>query len=376
MDIRVFSAKELNEWVQSPSYQQMDVIPISPHRALSYFHNPRGLPEDPVCFTAWEGGNLIGFRTVFADHIPREDSSIRFGWLSGVWVSPSHRRKGIARRLLEAALEAWDHKLMTHNNTDISRSVYLHSGHFETYHVQKGRRFYLRFDSKQLLAPKHPLLSRLSGVLGGIDWLGNRVNDVRWKGIGKGLTPSDPMRLSMDELSSHWKFLLNTESRKNLSQRGVEEIQWMVNYPWIIPKEEAIYTGLSYPFSSYRRVFNILPLGLLDDWGNPAIFLLLCQVDTQLIIPFYFGPTQLDPRSALGRRAYQIILDYLITHRCNMLTAYHRTLIGLLSPLKRLSLYSKVFEQVYLSSPQLTGYLPHPQTCLFQDGEGDFGFTG
>ena len=376
MDIRVFSAEELNEWVHSPAYDQMDVVPITPHRALSYYRNPRGLPDDPVCFTAWEEERLIGFRTVFADYIPFKESAVRFGWLSGVWVAPTHRRKGIARNLLDTALAAWEYKLMTHNNTPASRSVYLHSGHFKTFHIQKGRRFYLRFNSKELLAPKHPIWDRFGGILGGLDRLGNTFHDVRWKGIHKRLAAPSPIQLSMGDLSMSWKEFLNSHAQENLSQRGVKELQWVVDFPWILQKGEASPEEIPYPFSSYRELFQTHALGLLDGTGKPALFFLLCQVDTQLIIPFYMGPIRLDPRSTLGSQAYQLLLTYLITHQCNTLTVYHTTLRDLLSPLKGLALHSKVFEQVYLATPQLIGYLPPPQTCIFQDGEGDFGFTG
>lgn len=376
MEIRVFTVKEVNEWVHTPAYQQLAVVPITPHRALSYFHNPRGHPDDPVCFTAWEEGKLIGFRTVLADHIPLQGSLIRFGWLSGVWVDPSYRRMGIARKLLEAALEAWDHKLMTHNNTPISRSVYMRSGHFQPYHIQLGKRFYLRFDSKQLLAPKHPLLGRITGILGGLDGLGNALNDLKWKRIQNRFPTGNYEPLSWDSLSLDWKEFIEVESSKNLSQRGPKELLWMNKFPWIKEQKGMASEDPYYPFSSFRRTFTSIPVGVSDNSGSPEAFLQLCQVDAQMIIPFYFGPKLLEKDSLLGGKIYHLILHLLLSNQCNTLTIYHATLVGLLEPLKRLSLYEKPFEQVYLASSTLLSQLPDPQTCVFQDGEGDFGFTG
>lgn len=376
MDIRVFTAKELNEWVHTPEYHQLAVVPITPHRALSYFHNPRGHTDDPVCFTTWEEGKLIGFRTVFADHIPLDDSPIRFAWLSGVWVDPSYRRRGIAKRLLKAVLEAWDHKLMTNNHTPIARSVFLTSGYFQPYHIQKGRRFYLRFDSKQLLAPKHPFLGRITGILGGMDGLGNALNDIKWKRIHTQLPAGKYKALSWDSMSQDWKTFIESESRNNLSQRGPEELLWMNRFPWIIQGKGTSSEEPYYPFSSYRRTFKNIFVGLRNGAGKPEVFLQLCQVDSHLIIPFYFGPNPLHKDTPLGINMYRVILDVLLSNRCNTLTVYHPTLLGLLAPLRPLSLYSKAFEQVYLATSTLQAHLPDPITCIFQDGEGDFGFTG
>ena len=376
MDIQAFTAQELYNWVQSDSYQKLSVVPISPQRALSYLHNPRGLVQDKVCFIAREGEEIIGFRTILADHIPTSSQALRFGWLSGVWVAPSHRRLGIASRLLESVLESWEYRLMTSNNSPASRSVYLGSGHFQTYHVQKGQRLYTRFDLAHLLPPRHRFFQRSADILGLADRLGNTLQNARWRNLKKGTLAVDSFTLNIEKLDPVWEEFLGKEAANNLSQRGIAELTWFLSYPWVWETPEGGVTHPPYPFSSASHKYRCLPIGILDTFGKPEAFLVVSLIGSKMIIPYFFSRSQEIQVPGWEEKIYRLVLGMLVKHKITQLTIYHPNLHPIMDKWNEHSLYRKTFEQVYLATKELLPYLPDPQKVWFQDGEGDFGFTG
>ena len=371
MVIQRFTPQELLKWTQSPKYQQLSVVPVSPQRAQSYVQNPRGRANDIVAYLAWEDEELVGFRTVVADHI-LQPSLVRFAWLSGVWVSPNNRRKGIASRLLEAVHDDWGGLLMTSNNSPASRKVYLQSGHFDVYHRQPGKRFYLRFSLHRLLPPRHPIFHRLRGVLRVGDTLFNLLHDrkllilrflISTKGIPFDAYPNFP---------NSWDSFISTASQKNLSCRSIQELRWISEYPWVISSKEA---QASYPFSSHAYPRKLWHLGLKNEAQEQEAWLELSLMEKVLAIPFYFGPQAFHEHSSLGENLRTLILHYMVSWKCNTLTVYHPSLLELLEEVKGVFLYSRPFEQIYLATTKLIPHLPAPEALVFQDGEGDACFT-
>ncbi len=376
MDIQTYTAQELHDWVQSDTYSRLSVVPISPQRALSYLHNPRGLTQDKVCFIAWEGENILGFRTILPDHIPTQSQALRFGWLSGVWVAPSHRRKGIASQLLERALKSWDHRLMTSNNSPASRAVYLGSGHFQTYHVQKGQRLYTRFDLAHLLPPRHKFFQRSSDILGLADRLGNTLQNARWRNLKQDTQVGDSFTLDLERLDPKWEAFLEKEHSNNLSQRGIAELKWFLSYPWVREAMEEKLTHPPYPFSSFTHTYSCLPIGMLDSIGKPEALLVVSLIGSKMIIPYFYYRSKKIQDPSWEEKMYRLVLGLLAKHHITQLTVYHPKLQPLMDRWYTHSLYSNTFEQVYLATKELLPHLPNPKKVLFQDGEGDFGFTG
>ncbi len=54
--------------------------------------------ENSLCFSAWDGDEMIGFARVVTDYAT-------FAWLCDVFVDKEHRGKGASRLLVQAAVE-------------------------------------------------------------------------------------------------------------------------------------------------------------------------------------------------------------------------------------------------------------------------------
>lgn len=71
------------------------------------------LLQNPECalFLAWDGNTAVGFAQCQLRHDYVEGTqSSPVGYLEGIYVSPSHRGSGLARKLL-AACEDWARKM-------------------------------------------------------------------------------------------------------------------------------------------------------------------------------------------------------------------------------------------------------------------------
>ena len=97
MRIEKYNAERLKEFLDSDVYSSMSFVPVSKHRALSWLYNPRLLPDDIILYLGFEEKNLVAYRSL----LPDRRGDVRFGWLSGNWVRPDQRRRGLATRLLK-----------------------------------------------------------------------------------------------------------------------------------------------------------------------------------------------------------------------------------------------------------------------------------
>ena len=123
MDIRVYTLDELESHIQRTYSNPEEMIPLSPLRLNSYLRNPRAEKTDPVLFELWLNERPVAYRTVLPDLLfDLEGNSSRFAWLSGNWVDPEFRRKGLSTKLLQRAEALWDGRLFYTNYAPASKA--------------------------------------------------------------------------------------------------------------------------------------------------------------------------------------------------------------------------------------------------------------
>ncbi|MEM6631174.1 MAG: GNAT family N-acetyltransferase [Bacteroidota bacterium] len=376
MEIQRFTIGELVEWIHSDPYSQLPVVPISRARALSYLHNPRGSLSAPICYLAWEKNELVGFRTLLVDAFYKEENPQTFAWLSGVWISPKHRRKGIASTLLEAVWQDWEGSLMTTHNSPASREVYLKSGQFQRFFVNRGRRYYTRFALHRLLAPKHEVFRKNTALIEVGDKVLNFFHDRKFLILRFWISVKNVAFKAFTDLEPEWEAFVNQHTTQSLTQRGAIELKWMGEFPWVYGKQDSSISKQVYPFSEIVARYQRIYLGLYDPEGKPQVLMVLLKVGPHLTIPFFFAKEMGDSRTELEEDLRSVLLYYVVHWKCDFLTLYHQPLIEILDKVKGVFLYKKVFEEVYLASNSLIPELPPPESLTWQDGEGDVGFTG
>ena len=154
LEIKKYNRKDLEQYVNSQTFKDLKVIPISFHRAISQCNNPRALEDDILLFVAYEDGQIAGCLGALPDdYFTKDNTKVHLAWMSCLWVDPEHRGKKIAQKLIHSCFEAWDHRIILTEFTSEAGSLYQKRNLFDPWLTLKGRRWYIQSDLIFILPP-------------------------------------------------------------------------------------------------------------------------------------------------------------------------------------------------------------------------------
>ena len=255
MEIRTYNKAQLKELIESQTFAQMPVIPISTHRAVSHVHNPRAESEDTLMIIAYEDNVMIGYLGVLADKIYNtKGEAYKCGWLSCMWVNPILRGKGIAKQLLATALKNWDDQILVTEFTSEARGLYDRSGNFNDLRVNIGLRCYLRFNLHQVLPKKNEKYKAFSSILQWGDKIGNIPNSIRLSLFQPKISNVFSWEQVTEIDSSINSFIISLQEH-SCERRSSEEINWILQNPWLV-QSPPTSESQRYHFSSVAEEFR------------------------------------------------------------------------------------------------------------------------
>jgi hypothetical protein len=362
MRIEKYNASRLEELLNSEEYRAMPVLPVSPHRARSWLHNPRMKPEDILLYLLYDGPDLAAYRCI----LPDRHADVRFGWLSGNWVDPGRRRMGLASRLFEEAFRDWGHQLMYTNYAPESKAVYDKTGRFALYREKEGFRYYQRAVSGPLLGQRNAFLRLARPMLRMADGMVNAWQDLRIQVARKKVRPdylhAEPVR-SVDPATID---LLERNQRLGFGMRDLEAFDWITSYPWVV---EGSSRDDRYFFTWVVARYQNTLLKLGDPSGGLSGFLMLTVVGDKMAIPYACTVEEISPLAA------SILDHYRSAGKISYLTTYNPEVIRLMEHSRIPLLGRRRMYQRYYATHELIRQLPYGEEMFFQDGDGDVVFT-
>jgi GNAT superfamily N-acetyltransferase len=254
MRIEKYNAERLRDFLESQDYREMPFLPVSQHRAQSWLHNPRLKQEDIILYIGFEDGDMVAYRSILPDNY---QGNIHFGWLSGIWVRPDQRRKGIAAGLFEEAYKDWGHQLMYTNYAPEAKALLDKTGRFDLYAHRPGRRYYQRSSSASLLENRHSLFRRSRLLLNLADGLLNSFQDIRI--LSKREHAKDLNFIITDSPDYRAMDFLEKNQGRGFCNRSMDEFNWISKYPWIKGDEKK---DTQYFFSSHSKRFQNICINL------------------------------------------------------------------------------------------------------------------
>jgi GNAT superfamily N-acetyltransferase len=362
MRIEKFNAGRLEAFIDSVQYRTMRVLPVSPQRARSWLKNPRMEPEDVLLYLLFDGLDLAAYRCV----LPDRHADIRFGWLSGNWVDPGRRRKGLASRLFEEAFRDWGHQLMYTNYAPESKAVYDKTGRFALYREREGARYYVRAVSAKLLGSRNAYFRAARPLFGMADRIINTWQDFRIRIVQQKIKPDflhvEPVA-SVDPASFD---LMQRHRRLGFGMRDMEAFDWITSYPWVVEGEDQ--EG-RYFFTWVVPRYQHTCLKVWDRGGKLVGFLMLTVVGEKMTLPYICLE---EP----ANNAVTGILDhYLLAGKISYITTYNPEAINLLENSRVPVLGRRRMYQRFFATHELIRQLPDGNGICFQDGDGDVVFT-
>jgi GNAT superfamily N-acetyltransferase len=364
INVKRISIFELLAFVSQPSYANWDVVPISRHRAKSYVSNPRSSPKDIVLYLAYENDTLVGYRTVLPDLISANNEEIKVGWLSGSWVDPSFRRKGISTILLNEIFADWNSNLIYTNYAPEAKYVFDKSQKFFFASKLIGTRIYVRSCLADLLVYKSKVFKFLSPLLKVVDSFLNLFNilpllirSMNLKGI------------EFEYLSSPDNDVLSLFEKINqnaITYRKAPEFKWIVQYPWVISAPLGDIIGRKYFFSSAPKRFNQQLFKVYKD-GSLIGFVMLNSRDGAVSSPY------IHCESGNERIFAKILLKHAAILDASRITIFNEPIAKEIRSIFLYRIFSRKQTRNYFISSSLSDKLNRKP--LFIEGDGDCAFV-
>lgn len=363
MEIKGLNKFELNEFIQSKEYENLSFVPISKHRAISHIHNPRALPSDQLLFLAYEEDRLLGYLGVLPDLLWEANESYHCGWLSCLWIDPEQRGKNIAMQLVSAALEAWENKILITEYTAAAERLYSKTKAFQHFKTIEGIRFYRRFELARILPPKKDYFLRIKPILRLVDSSFNFLLHIFSRKIR---IQGDDVHYTLENnFDAEALKFIQSNKEENSFMRAKEELNWILNYPWIYSGEQDEWSK-KYHFSSIDKRFDFKVIKVYE--SKKLINVLMISIrNRHLKIPYIFSQGSINSIAFCIQR---ILQDENIA----TLSCYHPQLTAYLKQNKMRVFHKKPIQRSYLISKELAT-LSKVMNARIQDGDGDCSFT-
>jgi len=365
MTFTCIKIKDLATFVESATFQQLLVLPISKRRGLAHATNPRAHAEDVALLLAYLEDRLVGYLGFLPDDIHQGAKSLHLAWMSCIWVDPNTRGKGVAKQMLRKGFELWDHKLLATEFTAPAKKLYDKLGLFDDLIVNQGIRCYLRFNLATLLPTSRPKLKSAKPLLRLADFILNGVNGIRLGLYSKKSANGFHVEV-VQQIDSEARDFILSNNHLEFLKRNETDLEWLLNNPWLGNQKQDQIDAKSYDFSVYAKHFEFNIIKIKTATHLKAV-LILAERDDALKVPYCWLEAGIEPI------AIQVIWQYMLKHKLSILTLYQQALIPFLKTTKHPFYLQRPFSRHYLISKNMAPHIP--KKVLIQDGDGDCAFT-
>ncbi|MCB0687990.1 MAG: GNAT family N-acetyltransferase, partial [Saprospiraceae bacterium] len=250
--LQPYNRTQLRALIDAPAFSELPFLPISYHRAISHIHNPRADQDDTLLIIAYDDQKMVGYLGILPDWIfDQSGNKSKCGWLSCMWIDPNCRGKGISKKLVAHALESWNQKILVTEFTGPAKGLYDKSGAFKDLQINEGIRLYIRADLSKLLPPKSQYFKKLKPFWQVIDLLFNKVFDIRFSFIHL----PKPNWQYVSDIDQELNNFISGQQENQIFIRQREELNWILNYPWIISSNEDAMSQ-KYYFKTVAKTFE------------------------------------------------------------------------------------------------------------------------
>ena len=361
--IKLLNKSTLEAYVNSESYLQSDIWPISFHEVASLVNNPRLDPGDVILVVAEFESRLVGCQSILSDWVFSGNKKHKAGWLSASWIGQEHRRKGLADILLNEVSKAWNGRLLfSSQSTKSNKKV---SVNFVEYLVKNGCRFHMKSNLTESLPLKYPFLKRFDGILPAADFLFNDyvlpfITDM---GMKSRLSYSILIKSKLNEEECALLF------EKNLTRRTSTELNWAIEFPWILELNEMDEKVMhKYSFTagadSFKQYFCVIYKS-----GVLIAIVMISLKDQQMKVPYYYSA---DMDIAM---IADLIFNEAWKNTISHIDVFEQNLVAEMKLKSAYFAFSKSKNRSYFVSKEIIAVFPEVMSIKVPDGEGDMIFS-
>ena len=362
-----FSFEELRDENFTQKLLKDSVLPFSHNRLRSFLNNPRARKDDILLVICKLHDQIIAYRTMLPDDLVTGLKNIHFAWLSGIWVSPAYRSRGIGKKLHELAWEAWAGQLIGTEFTPVNGQVMLQTKHYSSQYHKKGTIIYYQSPIKDVIINRYPSMKNIRFIFSGVDIVFNAWGRIRHFTAKTIRIPENCSMNLCDDLSEDAKLFILEYGAYSSTNRRLAELDWIIKYPWISGDLTAKAESEHYYFSVYANNFSLKFLEIRIKGILEGIAMISLR-DGVMKIPYLFIDKE---KSAI---AASCILRYAIENRTRKLISYHTQLNIELIRQDQQRIYFKETSRKYLISKTFNK-IGDIDILQFEDGDGDCVFV-
>ncbi len=355
--------KGLEEFVGSEEYGSLQNFPISRIRALSHMANPRAEEEDILLVAVIDNDRTIGYLGALPDNCTDSNGDTsHFAWLSCFWVDEEYRERNIAAELFMVMMQAWKNRLAITNIVPSLESVYGKMKLFAPVRRVSGTRYWFRLNMATVLPPKHKVFRMLKPLLSAFDFVGNKVCGLLVK--TRQNSDSQYTTTITNTLDNTAKEFIEQNPTDSASKRGVAELDWILNYPWIKSSGDT-EEAKKYYFSSLDTSFS-QHIIMVSEGCRTVALMLVNRRRNCVSVPYLFTDSA-NPNAA--RIAAEALIGYCHDTKSDMLTVFNKELCGEINLFPKKAIHQKEITRPYFLGKKVAPLLV--EGVWFQDGDGD-----
>lgn len=363
IEFEFLNKDSLLAYIESEEYELAQDLAISKQRAISHIENPRATQDDILLILAKENNELIGYTGILPDLL---NSTLRFGWLSCLWVSEKARGKNLGSQLIEQALDKWNNKIISADYVPFTLKLYQKTEKFDSeIYIKSGLRLYILSDLANILPNKHTFFSKIKGLIKGFDFVANLILKPKLSFFP--IPKHDFTFEIISDFTSEDIDFIEKSSQKDSRKRNSNELLWIKNFPWILEAKEKSEIDKKYYFSSVSISFKTDLIRIKNKENELDGILMLTERNGHLKIPFLYHKQNMNA-------IVLFILEYIKKHKIKTISIYNPKLIEAFSKVKSPSLFKKEICRNHLISIELKNEFAI-ENLHFQDGDGDCAFT-
>ena len=367
MEIKALTVADLKAALNSKEFWRTDTLPITKHRAISFIQNPRADEDDVVLLVAYRENQVIGYLGVLPDKIYIRNKEYKLGWLTSWWVDPGKATTGVGAMLLFRALNAYHQQLGVSGASKEGRKALKASQRFMAFYSLKGLEARLRFNLTKTVLRKSPAMKILRGLFKTLDALTNEITNLRnffWqRRCQKQLQLNFEITSCIDVETDTF---IQRYQRQDLTRKGQSELNWMIQYPWILSAPFKDAAARRYYFSSRADRFYFLSVKVFAANDEMIGFFILKVRDDRAGVAYSYFDGQHAPSIAAAVAQTALAMDV------STLTLYDEKLVVAFTALGCPHWSARSVSRGFLLSKAFAGI--EPADIRLHGGDGDLAF--
>lgn len=216
---RLFSIKDIEQWLIHNVENGLSEKVISRSRALAFIRNPHASRDDAALVVVFdERDEAVGYTGAYAEEWCRPDVIGRYFWGSTQWMEPQYRGKGVSGKMMRVIKDAVTDKYVALDSSPASCRLDEKQGSQISYYPRyfimlhgNGKSFKSKVKNTQSTHSKNKAL--------------------------RGLMNYDYKNRYVSVIDDETYAFIVEHSKKDLFLRKQDYLNWQMRYPFVVPTD-------------------------------------------------------------------------------------------------------------------------------------------